>query len=142
MRIRDLMITGVPIARPEGTVRDAARLMDHAHVKVLPVCEGDRLMGVLTDSDVICAVADGGAPDAEFVRDYMSVNVVVVTPDTGLAEAGRLMAHSRIHDLVVCDDDRFAGIVHLDVEWSDLGGLTAPHATLAVTVELESPRRK
>lgn len=134
MRIRDLMITDVPIARPEDTVRDAARLMEDAHVKVLPVCEGARLMGVLTDSDVICAVADGGALDAEFVRDYMSVNVAVVTPDTGLADAGRLMAHSRIYDLVVCDDDRFVGIVHLDFEWSDLGGLAAPRATFAATV--------
>jgi CBS domain-containing protein len=83
---------------------------------------------------VISAVADGGAPDAEFIRDYMSVNVLAVTPDTGLAEAGRLMAHGRIHHLVVCDGDRFAGIVHLDVEWSELGGLTAPHATFAAMV--------
>jgi CBS domain-containing protein len=134
MRIRDLMTTGVPIARPEDTVRDAARVMDGAHVKVLPVCEGDRLMGVLTDWDVISAVADGGAPDTEFVRDYMSVNVVSVTPDTGLAEAGQLMAHRRIHHLVVCDHDRFAGIVHLDVEWSELGGLGAPHATFAAAL--------
>jgi CBS domain-containing protein len=134
MRMRDLMATGVPVVRPEGTVREAARLMDEAHVKVLPVCEGDRLMGILTDSDVISAIADGGAPDAEFVRDYMSTNVVTVTPDTGLAAAGQLMAHHRIHHLVVCDDDRFAGIVHLDVEWSELGGLAPPHATFAATV--------
>jgi CBS domain-containing protein len=45
-------------------------------------------MGVLTDSDVISAIADGGAPDTEFVRDYMSTNVVTVTPDTGLLEIG------------------------------------------------------
>ena len=94
MSMRDLMATGVPVARPEGTVREAARLMDEAHVKVLPVCEGDRLMGVLTDSDVISAIADGGAPETEFVRDYMSTNVVAVTPDTGLAEAGQLMRHA------------------------------------------------
>jgi CBS domain-containing protein len=134
VRIRDLMTAEVPIARLDDSVRDAARLMYEAHVKVLPVCEGERLMGVLTDWDVISAVADGGAPNTVFVRDYMSVNVVAVTPDTGLAEAGQLMAHRRIHHLVVCDDDRFAGIVHLDVEWSELGGLGAPHATFAAPV--------
>jgi CBS domain-containing protein len=131
VRIRDLMTADVTIARLDDTVRDAARLMYEAHVKVLPVCEGDRLMGVLTDWDVVSAVADGGTPDTEFIRDYMSVNVVAVTPDTELAEARQLMAHRRIHHLVVCDDDRFAGIVHLDVEWSELGGLGAPHATFA-----------
>jgi hypothetical protein len=117
-----------------GHVREAGRLMDEAHVKVLPVCEGDRLMGVLTDSDVISAIADGGAPDTEFVRDYMSTNVVAVTPDTGLADAGQLMAHGLIHHPVVCDDDRCLGIVHVDVEWSELGGLAPPHATFAATV--------
>jgi len=134
MRVCDVMTTDVPIARPEETVRDAARRMDDAHVKVLPVCEGDRLMGVITDWDVISAVADGGPPDTVFIRDYMSVNVVVVTPETGLAEAGRLMADRRIHHLLVCNDDRFAGVVHLDVEWSDLGVVGAPHATFAAAV--------
>ena len=134
MCVRDLMTSDVPIARLEDTVRAAARLMDEAHVKVLPVCEGDRLAGVLTDWDVISAVADGGAPDDEFVRNYMSVNVVAVTPDTGVAEAGKLMAQRRIHHLVVCDDDHFAGIVHVDVEWSELGGLGAPHATFAAAL--------
>ena len=134
MRVRDLMATDVPIARLEDTVRDAARLMDEARVKVLPVCEGNRLVGVLSDSDVICAVADGCAPDHEFVRNYMTADVVTVTPDTQLSEAGQLMAHRRIHHLFVCDDDRFAGIVHVDVEWSQLGGFGAPHATFAAAV--------
>ena len=133
MRIRDVMSADVPIAQLEDTVRDAARLMHQADVKVLPVCEGGRLMGVLTDWDVISAIADGGAPDTEFIRDYMSVNVVAVTPDTELLEAGELMAQRRIHHLAVCDDDRFAGIVHVDVEWSELAGRGAPHATFAAS---------
>jgi CBS domain-containing protein len=128
------MTTEVPIARPEDTVRDAARMMCERHVKVLPVCEGARLAGVITDWDVISALADGGAPDTELVRNYMSVNVVAVTPDTGVDEAGRLIAHRRVHHLVVCDDDRFAGIVHVDVEWSQLGGLEEPHATFAAAL--------
>ena len=41
MRVRDLMVTDVPIVRSEETVREAARRMDETQVKVLPVCEGD-----------------------------------------------------------------------------------------------------
>ena len=134
MSVRDLMTTDVPIARLENTVRDAARLMDARHVKVLPVCEGDRLVGVLTDWDVICAVADGGTPDTEFVRNYMSVDVVTVTPDTAVADAGKLIEHRHVHHLLVCDDDRFAGIVHVDVEWSELGRPGVPHATFAAAL--------
>ncbi len=123
MLVRDLMATDVPVVRPDDTVRDAARLMDETGVKVLPVCLGDRLVGILTDSNVICAVADGCVPASEFVRSYMSPDVVAVTPDTPLEEAGQLMAVRRIHHLAVCDDDRFEGIVQVDVEWSELGGL-------------------
>ena len=134
MRVRNVMATDVPIARPDDSVFHAARMMDETGVKLLPVCEGDRLVGVLTDSDVVCAVADGCAPDSEFVRNYMTTDVVTVKPDTQLAEAGELMAHRRIHHLVVCEDDRFAGIVHIDVEWSQLGGFAAPHATFVAAV--------
>lgn len=134
MSVRDLMNTDVPTGRLEDTVRDAARLMDETHVKLLPVCEGDRLVGVLADWDVICAVADGGVPDNVFVRSYMSVDVVTVTPDTAVAEAGQLMGHRRIHHLLVCDDDRFAGIVQSDVEWSQLSAPGAPRATFTAAL--------
>jgi CBS domain-containing protein len=134
MSVRDLMTTDVPIARRDDSIRDAARLMDATHVKVLPVCEGARLVGVLTDWDVICAVADGGTPDTEFVRNYMSVDVLTVTPDTGVPDAGKLIEHRRVHHLLVCDDDRFEGIVHVDVEWSELGQPGVPHATFAAAL--------
>jgi CBS domain-containing protein len=134
VNVRDVMTTEVPIAQPEDTLRDAARMMEQRHVKVLPVCDGARLAGVLTDWDVISAIADGGAPDFELVRNYMSVNVVAVTPDTRVEEVGRLVAHRRVHHLVVCEDDRVAGIVHVDVDWSQLGGPEEPHATFAATL--------
>ena len=129
----DLMDTDVPVARLEDTLRAAARLMHERHMKLLPVCEGARLMGVLTDWDVLSAIADGGAPESVFVRDYMSVNVVAVGPETGVDEARELIAHRRVHHLVVCDEDRFAGIVHVDVEWSQLGRREATHTTFAAS---------
>jgi CBS domain-containing protein len=119
--VRDVMSTDVPITGLDDTVRDAARLMSGTGAKLLPVCDGARLVGVLTDWDVISAVADGGAPDGEFVRNYMSVNVVAVTPDTGMDEARELIAHRHVHHIVVCDrEGRLAGIVHVDIEWSQL----------------------
>jgi CBS domain-containing protein len=108
--------------------------MHDAHVKALPVCDDGLLTGVLTDWDVTRAVAEGGAPDKQFVRDYMSADVVAAAPDTPLGEAWQLMAERRIHHLVVCDAGRFAGIVHLDVEWSDADGIGVPHATFGAAV--------
>jgi CBS domain-containing protein len=134
MRIGDLMTTDVPIVSPQDSVRDAARRMAEAHVKALPVCDGDRLTGIITDWDVTRAVADGGEPDAQLVSDHMTADVVAATPDTQVGEAGHLMADRRIHHLIVSEDGRFAGIVHLDVEWSELGGFGAAHATFSAPI--------
>ena len=134
MRIGDLMTTDVPIASPQDSVRDAARRMAEAGVKALPVCDGDRLTGIITDWDVTRAVADGGAPDAQLVKEFMTAELVAAAPDTQLTEAGQLMADRRIHHLMVRDEGRFAGIVHLDIDWSELGGLAAPHATFAAPI--------
>lgn len=134
MRIGELMTTTVPIARPQDSLRSAAQLMAEARVKAVPVCDGGRLAGVLTDWDVTRAVASGGEPDDQLVSDFMTADVVTAAPDTQLGDAWRLMADRRIHHLVICDAGRFAGIVHLDVEWSDLDGIGVPHATFGAAV--------
>jgi CBS domain-containing protein len=125
------MRTDVPTARPEDTIREAARVMSETGAKLLPVCEGARLVGVLSDWDVIFVVADGGAPDSELVRNYMSVSVMAVTPDAGLDEARELIAHRRVHHMLVCDRDGcLAGIVTVDIEWAQLAGAPGQRATL------------
>jgi CBS domain-containing protein len=134
MRVGELMTSDVPIVQPTERVLDAARRMIEVGMKAVPVCEGDRLVGIITEWDVTRAVADGGSPGSQLVSDYMTVDVVNASTDAQLGEAGQLMAEHRIHHLVVCDDGRFAGILHLDVEWNELGGLGAPHATFAAPI--------
>ena len=63
MRIRDVMRSDLPTVSPEDSVGEAARRMWNANVKALPVCEGARLEGIITDWDVTCAVATGDAPE-------------------------------------------------------------------------------
>jgi CBS domain-containing protein len=134
MRVGDLMTSDVPTVGPGDRILDLARRMIEAGVKAVPVCDGDRLAGIITDWDVTRAVADGGSAESQLVRDYMTADVVNASTDAQLGEAGQLMADHRIHHLVVCDEGRFAGILHLDVEWTELGGLGAPHATFAAPI--------
>jgi CBS domain-containing protein len=128
------MTSDVPTVGPGDRILDLARRMIEAGVKAVPVCDGDRLAGIITDWDVTRAVADGGSAESQLVRDYMTADVVNASTDAQLGEAGQLMADHRIHHLVVCDEGRFAGILHLDVEWTELGGLGAPHATFAAPI--------
>jgi CBS domain-containing protein len=134
MRIGDLMTTDVPTVEPGDTVCDAAREMAHAGVKAIPVCDHGRLEGIITDWDVTRALAADPNAGRSPLGDYMSTDVVAAPPDARVGEASELMADRRIHHLLVCDGDRFAGMVHLDVEWSRLGGLEAPVASFSAPI--------
>ena len=134
MRIRDVMRRDLPMVSPEDTVGEAARRMWESNVKALPVCEGARLEGIITDWDVTRAVAAGAGPERRSVADFMSTELVAAQPDAQLSECSDLMADRRIHHLLVCDGDRFEGMVHLDVSWSQLGGLETPMATFTAPI--------
>ena len=132
MRIADVMTTDLPTVGPTDSVREAAKRMASARVKALPVCDGERLTGIITDWDVTRCLADDA--EGSKVDEFMSKDLVATAPDTLLTEAAELMADRHIHHLLVRDGDRFAGIVHLDVEWSRLGGMDAPMATFSARI--------
>ena len=134
MRIADVMTRDLPTVAPGDNLSHAARQMTAAGVSALPVCDGDHLTGIITDWDVTRAVAaDRDAAD-RMLSQYMTSDPVTVAPDTQLTEASEVMSDSRVHHLVVRDGDRFAGMVHLDVDWSRMGGLETPIATFAARI--------
>jgi CBS domain-containing protein len=134
MRIRDVMTSDLPAVSPGDTVGHAARRMWEAKVKALPVCEGSRLEGIITDWDVTCAVAAGEDPARRPVAECMSTELVAARPEALLDECAEMMADRRIHHLLVCDGDRFEGMVHLHVSWSQLGGMDTPIATFMAPI--------
>jgi CBS domain-containing protein len=134
MTIADVMTRDLPTVGPQDELRTAAREMSESGVKALPVCEGDRLVGIITDWDVAKAVADDDDPSRQSLDHYMSTDLVAVTPDTSFMDAAEEMAARRIHHLLVCEEGRFCGMVHLDVEWSELGGLETPMATFTAAI--------
>jgi CBS domain-containing protein len=131
MRIADVMATDLPTVEPADSIREAACRMTEAGVQALPVCDGERIAGIITDWDVTRAMASDGDAGALPLSDYMSTDLVSTAPDALLGDASELMADRRIHHLLVCDGERFAGMVHLDVEWSQMGGLETPTATFS-----------
>ena len=129
MRIRDVMATDLPTVDPEESVRDAARRMTDAGVQALPVCQGERVEGIITDWDVTRAAADDAQTGP--LRAYMSTDVVTAEADARLGDVSELMAARHCHHVVVRDGDRLAGMAHLDVEWSQMGGMETPTAAFS-----------
>lgn len=111
--IRDVMTRDVQCANPTMTIQDVARVMKSRDIGALPVCEGRKVVGMITDRDItVRGVADGRNPGATPVSDVMSRQVVSIKEDTGLGEAERLMHDQQLRRLpVVNGDNELVGIL-------------------------------
>lgn len=109
--VREAMSTDLTTVEPGATIQDAARKMKSDDVGSLPIVEGDRLVGVVTDRDIaIRAVAEGRFDCT--VADIASKDIVSIDPQQTLEEAGRLMAEHQVRRLPVCEEDgRLVGIL-------------------------------
>jgi CBS domain-containing protein len=114
MKVHDSMTRDVQIATPSQSVRDAARLMAELDVGVLPVGENDRLVGMITDRDIVVrAVAAGYGPDTP-VREVMSPQVQYCFEDQTVEEITANMGEIQVRRLPVVDrDKRLVGIISL-----------------------------
>ena len=112
--IAEVMTTDVEVVRPEETLRDAARAMADLDVGSLPVCDGRRMIGMVTDRDItIRGVAEGKGPDAP-IRDVMTDDVVWCTDTDSVDEVLQQMSDAQVRRIPVVDKDRqLVGIVAL-----------------------------
>ena len=111
--IRDLMTTDPRSLESASTVVEAARLMRDDDIGVVPVVEGEKLVGTLTDRDItIRVVAEGKSPEQTTVGEIASRELVTLDPQQDLDEALRLMARHQVRRLPVVEEDgKLVGIV-------------------------------
>lgn len=110
--VKDAMTSDVTTATLAQSLTDAAVLMKREDVGSVPVVDGGRLVGVLTDRDIVVrGIADGGDPHAVKIGDIASRDVVTVRPDDDLDLALRLMAQHQVRRLPVVDEGRLVGVV-------------------------------
>jgi CBS domain-containing protein len=106
------MTTEVVTASPSMSVVDAAKKMIEQEKGPLPIVEGDRVLGMVTDRDLVAhVVAAGRNPNECSVTDVGTMEPVTIEPDQDLDEARRLMAQHQLDRLIVVEGGRLAGIV-------------------------------
>jgi CBS domain-containing protein len=112
-RIRELMTESPRTVSSDATVVEAARVMRDDDVGLVPVVDGDRLVGTVTDRDIaIRVVAEERDPSSTTVREVASTDLVTIDPEQELGEALRLMAQHQVRRLPVVEEDgRLVGIV-------------------------------
>jgi CBS domain-containing protein len=115
MLVKDIMSRDVQVTQPHTTLREAAELMRVLDVGPLPVCDGDRLVGIVTDRDIaVRAVAEGQDCWEGRVRDVMSTDIAYCFEDDDIAIAARQMKEKQLRRLLVLNrDKRLVGIVSL-----------------------------
>jgi CBS domain-containing protein len=110
--IREVMTTDVRACEPNAAVTDAAKLMAKEDVGPIPVVEDGRIVGLVTDRDIVVRViAEGKDPKATTVGQIASKDLANVSPDADLDEALKLMAERQVRRLPVVEGDRLIGIV-------------------------------
>ena len=131
MQLKDVMTPGVEVIAPEASMYVVAEKMSHRDVGPLPVCEGERLIGMLTDRDItVRAVAAGRDPLTTPVREVMTPDVVYGFDDQEVQDAARVMEQYQIRRLPVLNRNKqLVGMVAL-------GDLAVHPGTQTVTAEV------
>ena len=110
--IRDVMTSNPTSCEPSTSVVDAAKVMAQEDVGPVPVVEGGRVVGIVTDRDLVVRVlAEGRDPNSTTLGEIVSSDLVTVQPDTQLGEALQLMAQNQVRRLPVVEGEQLVGIV-------------------------------
>ena len=114
MKVSEVMTQDVQTIQPDQTAQEAAKFMLSADAGSIPVTEGERLIGMITDRDItVRGVAEGRGPDTP-VRDLMSDGVVCAQIDEDVDAVARKMSDAQVRRLPVVDEQqKLCGIVSL-----------------------------
>lgn len=119
MQVQEIMRPSVHMADPNMTIREAAQRMRTNNIGALPVGENDRLIGMVTDRDIVVrAIAEDRSPGDTTVRQVMSEGVCYCFEDDDVTRAAQIMAKYQVRRLPVVDrEKRLVGFIAL----ADLG---------------------
>jgi CBS domain-containing protein len=116
MKLSEIMTREVVAIGPDDTLQTAAKKMRDRDIGFLPVCDGENLLGVLSDRDItIRALADGMDVAVMLGRDLMTAPAIYCFEDQDVDEAARIMQENQIRRLLVLsrDDKRLVGVLSL-----------------------------
>lgn len=112
MKIKDIMSKEIAFVNSNESIQSAAQLMQQYNVGSIPVCDNNRLVGIVTDRDIaLRSVAKG--QNEHSVGDIMTKHPVTASPETDVHEASRIMGEKQIRRLPVVENNSLVGMVSL-----------------------------
>jgi CBS domain-containing protein len=113
MKVSEIMSKTLTVVEPEVTLGEAATLMGERHVGSVVVCEDDRLVGILTERDIVRALSREHDAPARPVVEWMTKDPTTTGPDTDGQEELRTMVDAGFRHLPVLDGGRVVGMVSI-----------------------------
>ena len=132
-RVRDVMTPDPQCVSEKDTIMEAARIMQSADTGIVPVVDGKKIVGMITDRDIVVRlIAEGKDVQKARVNDVMTKSVRKVDQDSPINEVVELMSNAQIRRVpVVNNKDEIVGIVSL----ADLANSTTPTGKVGKAVE-------
>ena len=114
VKVREIMSKDIACLKSEDSIEQAARLMKQYDAGSIPVCNQEKVIGIVTDRDIaLRAVAEGQDLKQQKVCDIMTTNLVIGSPEMDVHDATRLMSEKQIRRLPIVENDNLVGIVAL-----------------------------
>lgn len=131
-RCREIMTKSVRTASPEMSVRDVAALMREGDMGAVPVVDAGKLIGIITDRDIVVRVVAEGKESSTPVAEAMTTKLFTVKPDDFVFEAIRLMGDKQVRRVPVINEaGELAGIIAM----ADIALETEDEREIAETLE-------
>lgn len=135
MQIKDVMTNNVTTVTPNSSVNDAARVMKDLNVGAVPVAQGQKTVGIITDRDIAIRNVANGNDAKTMVSDVMTNQIISGTPDMSQEEAAELMARNQIRRLPIVENGKLVGIVSLgDLSVNSKSDMEAGKALSSISV--------
>lgn len=113
MKIRELMNKNIVVADKDEKVYEVARKMQKYNIGFLPVIDNSRIIGVITDRDIVINCISNNNDKNETIENYINKNIISINLDSEAIEALNLMTDNKIKRLIVTDDKKVVGIISL-----------------------------
>src|SRR3954453_15699484 len=113
MNVASIMTTNVDSCTPESTCKEVAIKMRELDVGVIPICENEKLVGIIIDRDLVIRGLANDLSDASTVSELLTNMGVKGTKDMSIEEAAKIMSHEQIRLLPIVENEKLIGMVSL-----------------------------
>jgi CBS domain-containing protein len=143
MKISEIMTSAAVIDQSDDTLAEAARKMWKQQTGSLLVMDDEDLVGILTERDILKAVASGAKMEEARISEVMTKDVLTIGPQASLREAAKIMADRWIRHLPVVDGGKVVGVLsQRDLAGVLAGALNEPEALTALVEASELARER